>query len=91
MVHCHCRGHGSPTARGVPLTVSKRDKETRFNWNGNNARNRVAQVKRWSKDVSGFSTASYEFFRLVRNEEAGGSNPLSSTIFSNLFSMICAS
>jgi hypothetical protein len=61
------------------LTVSKRDKETRFNWNGNNARNRVAQVKRWSKDVSGFSTASYEFFRLVRNEEAGGSNPLSST------------
>jgi len=34
-----------------------------------------------SKDVNGCSTTPYDFFFLVRNEEAEGSNPFSSTIF----------
>ena len=32
-----------------------------------------------SSDASGCNTASFEFISLVRNEEAGGSNPLTST------------
>jgi hypothetical protein len=47
--------------------------------------NGVAQVAhlRWSsKDVSGCSTASYEFFHRVRNEGPEVRNPLSSAIFS---------
>ncbi len=39
----------------------------------------VAHLRAFSKDVSGCSTVSCEFFRLVRNEEVGGSSPLSST------------
>ena len=35
-----------------------------------------------SIDVSGCSTASYEFFPIVRNDEVAGSTPVSSTIFS---------
>jgi hypothetical protein len=34
-----------------------------------------------SFDVRDCNTASYEFISIVRNEEAGGSNPLSSTRF----------
>src|SRR6266850_37285 len=41
----------------------------------------VAHLRLLSKDVSGCSTTPYDFSFLVRNEEAGGSNPLSSTIF----------
>src|SRR5215472_16012273 len=45
----------------------------------------VLQLRAPSSDVSGCNTMSYEFISLVRNEEAGGSNPLSSTnIFSKL-------
>jgi hypothetical protein len=42
----------------------------------------VAHLRICPEDVSGCSTASYRFSFLVRNEEAGGSNPLSSTILS---------
>ena len=41
----------------------------------------VLHLRAASFDVSGCNTGSYEFISLVRNEEAGGSNPLSSTIF----------
>jgi len=45
----------------------------------------VLHLRAPSSDASGCNTASYEFISLVRNEEAGGSNPLSSTnIFSKL-------
>ena len=39
----------------------------------------VAHLKADSKDVSGCSTAPYEFSSLVRNEEVAGSTPVSST------------
>jgi len=41
----------------------------------------VAHLGDFSKDVSGCSTTPYDISFLVRNEEAGGSNPLSSTRF----------
>lgn len=34
--------------------------------------------------MSGCNTASYEFISIVRNEEAGDSNPLSSARFKNV-------
>ena len=39
----------------------------------------VLRLRAPSCDASGCNTASYEFIFLVRNEEAGGSNPFSST------------
>ena len=47
----------------------------------------VAHLRPYSKDVSGCSTASYEFSYLVRNEEAGGSNALSYTKFFNVYAV----
>jgi len=48
----------------------------------------VAHLRLLSKDVSGCSTTPYEFIFLVRNEEAGGSNPLSSTNVFNDFRIL---
>jgi hypothetical protein len=42
----------------------------------------VAHLSVYPEDVSGCSTASYEFSCLVRNDEVAGSTPVSSTIFS---------
>jgi len=42
---------------------------------------RVGAVKRLSKNLSGCDATSYLRFSLVRNEEAEGSNPFSSTRF----------
>src|SRR5882757_6773924 len=42
----------------------------------------------FSKDVSGCSTTPYDISFLVRNEEAGGSNPLSSTNVFNDFATL---
>jgi hypothetical protein len=44
----------------------------------------VVHLSASPKEVSDCSTSSYGFMRLVRNEEAGGSNPLSSTKIQNL-------
>jgi hypothetical protein len=50
----------------------------------------VAHLRRYSRDVSGCSTAPYEFFPIVRNDEVGGSNPLPSTKFLNISRTRCA-
>jgi hypothetical protein len=41
----------------------------------------VLHLRAASFDVSGCNTVSYEFIYIVRNEEVGGSSPLSSTRF----------
>ena len=47
----------------------------------------VLRLRASSSDASGCNTASYEFISLVRNKEAEGSNPFSSTRFKRLIQL----